>query len=94
VGARDRSRAWRERADRSHPAPGHPPARHLRAIYELEQLRVSPFYAAIAAAPLRFRLGRFALSALELHWGATLAPPGGVGRFRLGFARVSMEIAP
>jgi len=63
-------------------------------LNEIEQLRVSPFYLAVAAAPLRFRLGRFALSALELHWGPTLVPPGAAGRFHLGFLRVTVGFAP
>ncbi|HEY8207240.1 MAG TPA: hypothetical protein VIG99_07155 [Myxococcaceae bacterium] len=63
-------------------------------LNDLEQLRVSPLYVAIAAAPLRFRLGRFTLSALELHWGTTLVPPGAAVRFHLGFIRVSAGLPP
>lgn len=63
-------------------------------IDEREQRRVSPLYVAIAAAPLRFRLGRLALSAFELHWGTTLAPLGAAGRFHLEFFRVAVGVAP
>jgi len=63
-------------------------------LNELEQHRVSPLYLAIAAAPLRFRLGRFTLSALELHWGTTLVQPGAAGRFHLGFVRVTAGLPP
>jgi hypothetical protein len=59
---------------------------------QVEQRRVSPLYAAMGAAPLRFRVACFTLSALELRVGATLAPPGTAVRLQLGLLQVGGDL--
>lgn len=61
-------------------------------FYDLEQRRVSPFYLAFTAAPLRLRLGAFRVSALELLLGTTVSPLGAVGRFQLEFLNVGVSL--
>jgi len=54
-----------------------------------EQLEdVGPVYLAISAAPLRFAIADFRLSALSVGAGTSLAPPGQVLRFQLGIVQV------
>ncbi|MBX5484781.1 MAG: hypothetical protein IRZ16_23405 [Myxococcaceae bacterium] len=62
-----------------------------RLPYDLdneEAKRLSPFYAGIDAAPLRFGFGHFVLSALEIGLGAALGPPGGAVRTRITLLQV------
>lgn len=52
---------------------------------QMEGQRLSPLYVSFGAAPLRFRFGRWTLSALELGLGAPLFPSGTALRTQLGF---------
>ena len=61
-------------------------------LVDLEQRRVSPFYVAFGVAPLRLCLGAIGISALELQWGATLAPAGAAARFQLTYLKVGVSL--
>jgi hypothetical protein len=61
-------------------------------LTEVEQTRVSPFYVAFSAAPLRFRFSWLTVSALDLRVGASLAPPGAAMRLQLGLIQVGGQL--
>lgn len=58
----------------------------------LEDERLGPVYAALHAAPLRLRFGWFAVSALELSVGTSLASPGTALRLHLGLLRLGVSL--
>jgi hypothetical protein len=51
-----------------------------------------PVYVAIHAAPLRFELPRFTVSALELQTGTSLPPLGPTLRWQLGLLHVGVRL--
>ncbi len=53
-------------------------------LHDQREERLSPFYVALSAAPLRFQRGRFTLSAAEFQVGTALLQPGGTLRLQLG----------
>jgi hypothetical protein len=53
-------------------------------LFDDREKRLSPFYVAVSAAPLRFQSGRFTLSAAEFQVGTSLLQPGGALRLQLG----------
>jgi hypothetical protein len=63
-----------------------------RELPNLEDTRISPLYVALSAAPLRFHLGRFSLSALELQVGTTAPSFGAVARVQLGLLRIGASL--
>jgi hypothetical protein len=61
-------------------------------LTQLEDRRLGPLYLGLAAAPLRLRLGRFALSALELQVGTTVPSFGTAVRVQLGLLRLGVSL--
>lgn len=57
-----------------------------------EQSRLSPVYLAIGAAPLRFRFGRFTVSALEFHVGTISFPHNSAVRLQLGLLHGGIQL--
>ncbi|OJT19752.1 hypothetical protein BO221_36040 [Archangium sp. Cb G35] len=57
-----------------------------------EQSRLSPFYFAIGAAPLRFHFGRFTVSALEFHVGTVSFPHNSAVRLQLGLLHGGIQL--
>lgn len=55
-----------------------------------EDARVGPAFAGFALAPLRFRLSRVTLSALEIHVASTAPPFGTTVRLQLSFLQVGV----
>jgi hypothetical protein len=55
---------------------------------EKEAALLSPVYVAVGAAPLRFHLGRFFVSALECHVGTSSFPRSSAIRLHLGLLNV------
>lgn len=70
------------RLDLSHRG-GIPPA-----VHRVEEERMGPLYLGFNAAALRFQLGRFLVSALELQLGTSGLPFGASARTQLGLLRV------
>jgi hypothetical protein len=60
----------------------------VNELSDHEDRRTGKFYLAISAAPLRFVLGRFVLSAAELQIGSPMLPLGVGMRQYLGLVRV------
>jgi hypothetical protein len=58
----------------------------------LESARLSPFYFALGAAPLRLHYHRASVSFLEFHFGSSSFPPGNAVRLYLGLIRVGFEL--
>ncbi|QRN94794.1 hypothetical protein JRI60_37625 [Archangium violaceum] len=56
--------------------------------HEYEDSRLGPVYFAFGASPLRFQLGRFTLSALQLRVGTSFPAPGASVRVQLGLVSV------
>jgi hypothetical protein len=61
-------------------------------VYLKENTYLGPVYLAFGMAPLRFRVGRFLVSALELHVGTTSPVPGVVVRLQLGLVNVGVSL--
>jgi hypothetical protein len=61
-------------------------------IDALEGERLGNVYLAFHAAPLRFAVRGFTVSALELQWGTTFTPPGGTLRLQLGLLHVGVPL--
>lgn len=61
-------------------------------ISDTEAERLGPVYLALHTAPLRFTVRDFTVSALELHWGTTLSPPGATLRLQLGLLHVGVKL--
>ena len=57
-------------------------------LTDLHETKLSPFYLALVATPLRFCFSRFTVSAFELSLGAPVAGIGTVARFQLGILHV------
>ena len=57
-------------------------------VRRLEDSRFGPAYLAFGASPLRFRVGRFGLSALQVRVGTPLPRPGSTLRVQLGLLSV------
>ncbi len=57
-------------------------------VREYEDRRFGPAYVAFGASPLRLRLGRFSLSALQLRVGTYLPQAGSTLRVQLGLVSV------
>jgi hypothetical protein len=53
-------------------------------LTNLHEMKLSPFYIAFVANPIRFCFSRFTVSALELSLGAPVNGIGTVARFQLG----------
>ena len=58
----------------------------------VEESYFTPVYVAFGAAPLRWRLGRVTLSALEFHVGTSSNPPGALIRLHLGLLSVGVTL--
>jgi hypothetical protein len=71
-----------------YPHRGYP----TRDLADLEDARLSPLYVALSAAPLRLRLGRFVVSALEFQVGTTVPSFGAVARVQLGLLRLGASL--
>lgn len=50
-----------------------------------QERKVGPVYVAMEAAPLRFEVGAWSVSAFELLLGGSLFPAGGAARLQVGF---------
>ncbi|WP_375767653.1 hypothetical protein NR798_39160 [Archangium gephyra] len=61
-------------------------------LFELEDERLGPAYAAFHAAPLRFHFNQFSVSALELSVGTSLASPGTALRLHVGLLRLGVSL--
>jgi hypothetical protein len=61
-------------------------------IDALEGERLGNVYLAFHAAPLRFAVRGFTVSALELQWGTTFTPPGGTLRLQVGLLHVGVPL--
>ncbi|HYO59971.1 hypothetical protein [Archangium sp.] len=61
-------------------------------LFDMEDERLGPAYMALHAAPLRFRFGWLALSALELSIGTPLSSPGTALRLHLGLLRFGVSL--
>jgi hypothetical protein len=57
-------------------------------LTSLNEMKLSPFYMAFVATPLRFCFSRFTVSALELSLGAPVNGIGTNARFQLGILHV------
>ncbi|MGZ3459370.1 MAG: hypothetical protein ACXU86_12805 [Archangium sp.] len=57
-------------------------------VRQYEDQRFGPAYVAFGASPLRFRLGRFGVSALQFRVGTPLPQPGSTLRVQLGLVSV------
>jgi hypothetical protein len=57
-------------------------------VRQYEDARFGPAYVAFGASPLRLRLGRFGVSALQLRVGTPLSQPGATLRVQLGLVSV------
>lgn len=58
----------------------------------LEAERVGPLYVGFTAAPARFRLGRWLVSAGELQVGVSMPPLGAAARFQVGLLTVGVGL--
>ncbi len=58
------------------------------SVHAIEEARISPVYFGFNASALRFRLGSWTVSALELQLGTTAFPLGATARTQLGLLRV------
>jgi hypothetical protein len=65
-----------------------PGTAHPNDGVEAAEPRTTPFYMALAAAPLRFQLARLTLSAAEVHVGTELVRPGSTLRLQLGLLSI------
>lgn len=54
----------------------------------LLETKLSPFYIALVATPIRFCFSRFTVSALELSLGSPVTGIGSIARFQLGILHV------
>ncbi|MFN7131134.1 MAG: hypothetical protein ACK4N5_03575 [Myxococcales bacterium] len=61
-------------------------------FFQQEQETVSPVYVGFNAAPLRFRVSRVLLSALEVQLGTTVLPLGAAYRIQLGLLHVGVTL--
>lgn len=61
-------------------------------LFELEDERLGPAYAAFHAAPLRFHFNWLSVSALELSVGTALSSPGSAIRLHVGLLRLGVSL--
>ena len=61
-------------------------------LFEMEDERLGPAYAAFHAAPLRFHFNWLSVSALELSVGTSLASPGTALRLHVGLLRLGVSL--
>jgi hypothetical protein len=54
--------------------------------------QVGPAYVAFTASPLRFAIGRWTLSAIDVHLGTTFPPFGGAARFQVGLVQLGFAL--
>lgn len=59
-------------------------------LRDRQRSRMTPWYAAFTAEPLRFRLGDLAVSLIGLQVGSALS--GGVDRFQIGYVRLERRL--
>lgn len=71
-----------------YPRRGYP----TRDLPDLEDTRLSPVYVAFSTAPLRLRLGRFVVSALEFQVGTSVPSFGAALRVQLGLLRLGASL--
>lgn len=72
--------------------PGPRPSGLPNDVLQNERPRRTPFYVAMHAMPLRFKIGRLVVSALEVQLATTVTPLAGVVRIQVGVLQVGMKL--